>query len=85
MAGSWYGAVNSGNIDIEVTTYLGGKMVKSGYDIINTGGTLVQQINFSKKVPIQGTNLAKNIEAVTNLGYITYTKNSSTGQIVIQY
>jgi hypothetical protein len=85
MAGSWYTSVGTGNIDIEVTTYLGGTMVKSGYDIINDGGTQVQQINFSKKVPIQGKTLAKNIDSVTNLGYITYSKNSSTGQIVITY
>lgn len=85
MAGSWYNSVATGNIDIEVTTYLGGTMSKSGYDIINIGGTQVQQIILSKKVPIQGTNLAKNIESVTNLGYITYSKNSATGQIVITY
>ncbi|MNQ80498.1 hypothetical protein D3C85_954830 [compost metagenome] len=85
MAGSWYGSVDTGNIDIEVTTYLDGTMVKSGYDMINVGGTQVQQIVFSKRVPIQGTNLSKNIEAVTNLGYITYTKNFSTGQIIITY
>ncbi|SHL94664.1 DUF5977 domain-containing protein [Flavobacterium chilense] len=85
MAGSWYRTVGTGNIDVEIVTYLGGAMEKSGYDIINVGGTLVDQKNFSKKVPIQGTNLAKNIEAVTNLGYITYIKDSSTGQIVIKY
>ncbi|MFC4477277.1 DUF5977 domain-containing protein [Flavobacterium chungangensis] len=85
MAGSWYRKLGTGNIDVEVVTYLGGTMQKSGYDIINVGGTLVDRKNFSKKVPIQGTNLAKNIEAVTNLGFITYIKDSSTGQIVIKY
>ncbi|WP_268847405.1 DUF5977 domain-containing protein [Flavobacterium aestivum] len=85
MAGSWYTSVGTGNIDIEVTTYLGGTMVKTGYDMINVGGTMIDQKNFSKKVPIQGKALAQNIESVTNLGYITYSKNSSTGQIVITY
>jgi hypothetical protein len=85
MAGSWYSAVNTGNIDIEVITYLGGEMVKSGYDIINNGGTQVHKQTYSKRVLIQGTNLSKNIESVANLGYITYFKNSSTGQIVINY
>jgi hypothetical protein len=85
MAGSWYNSVSTGNIDIEVTTYLGGTMVKSGYDIINNGGTQVQQQTFSNRVPIQGKALAKNIDSVTNLGYITYSKNSATGQIVITY
>jgi hypothetical protein len=85
MAGSWYRTVGTGNIDVEIVTYLGGIMDKSGYDIINVGGTLVQQINLAKSVPIQGTNLSKNIDSVTDLGYIMYTKDSSTGQIVIKY
>ncbi len=85
MAGSWYRKLGTGNIDVEITTYLGGTMEKSGFDMKNNGGTLVDQKNFSKRVPIQGTTLSKNIESVTNLGYITYTKDSSTGQIVINY
>lgn len=85
MAGSWYTSLGTGNIDVEITTYKDGKMVKSGYDIINIGGTQVDQKTFSKSVRIQGQNLHKNIESVTNLGYITYTKDSSTGKIVIQY
>lgn len=85
MAGSWYRTVGTGNIDVEIVTYLGGTMQKSGFDIINVGGTLVQQINLAKSVPIQGTNLSKNIDSVTDLGYIMYTKDSATGQIVIKY
>ncbi|MEN2416398.1 DUF5977 domain-containing protein [Flavobacterium mesophilum] len=85
MAGSWYGELGSGNIDVEITTYLGGTMSQSGYDIINTGGTQIQQLTFSKKVPKQGQGLSNNIEAVTNIGYITYTKESLTGKIVITY
>ncbi|MNF16148.1 hypothetical protein D3C80_2190470 [compost metagenome] len=53
--------------------------------MINVGGTQVQYLNFSTTVPVQGTNLSKNIESVTNLGYITYTKDSSTGKIVMKY
>jgi hypothetical protein len=85
MAGSWYTTLGTGNIDVEIVTYLGGRMEKSGYNMINIDGTLVDRKIFSKRVPIQGKSLNKNIEAVTNLGYITYIKNSSTGQIVIQY
>ncbi|WP_428232482.1 DUF5977 domain-containing protein [Flavobacterium sp.] len=85
MAGSWYTRVGTGNIDVEIVTYLGGRMEKSGYDMINKSGILVDRKIFSKRVPIQGTGLSKNIEAVTNLGYITYIKDSSTGLIVIQY
>lgn len=85
MAGSWYGELGSGNIDVEITTYLGGTMTRSGYDIINDGGTQVQQLTFSKRVPKQGQSLSTNIELVTNIGFITFTKASSTGQIVITY
>lgn len=85
IAGSWYRTVSTGNIDVEIVTYNGGRMEKSGYDMINVGGTQVQYLNFSTTVPVQGTNLSKNIESVTNLGYITYTKDSSTGKIVMKY
>ncbi|MCD0470493.1 DUF5977 domain-containing protein [Flavobacterium sp. JAS] len=85
MAGSWYRKLGTGNIDVEIITYRGGRMEKSGYDMINIDGILVDQKNFSKRVPVQGTNLYKNIESVTNLGYITYIKDSGTGKIVINY
>jgi hypothetical protein len=84
MAGAWYNSMGTGNIDIEVTTYLGGTMSKSGFDIKNTGGTQVQQLTFSKNIP-KPPNWSNDVNAVTNIGYITYTKNSSTGQIVITY
>jgi len=59
-------------------------MIKDGYNIVNEGGNQVQQLTFSKNVPIVGNNLSNNIEAVTNIGYITYSKNQ-TGQIIITY
>lgn len=83
MAGAWYASILSGNIDIEIKTYLGGTMSKSGYDIINTGGTLVQTVNFSKNIPIRSTTA--NINDATGIGFITYTKSSTTGQIIITY
>lgn len=84
MAGAWYNSAGTGNIDIEVTTYQGGTMSKSGYDIVNIGGTQIQQLTFSKNIP-KPPNWSNDVNAVTNIGYITYTKNSSTGQIVITY
>jgi hypothetical protein len=84
MAGAWYGEVGTGNINIEVTTYLGGTMSSSGNDFINTGGTQVQQLNFSKNIP-KPPGWSSNINSVTNIGYVTYIKDSSTGQIVITY
>ncbi len=84
MAGAWFNSIGTGNIDVEVTTYLGGTMSKSGFDIINTGGTQIQQLSFSKNIP-KPPNWSNDVNAVTNLGYITYAKDSSTGQIVITY
>ncbi|MCV9928117.1 DUF5977 domain-containing protein [Flavobacterium sp. LS1R49] len=84
MAGAWFNSVGTGNIDIEVTTYLGGTMSKVGYDIINTGGTQVQKETFSKHIP-KPPNWVNDVNAVTNIGYVTFTKSSSTGRIVITY
>jgi hypothetical protein len=84
MAGVWYNSVGTGNIDIEFVTYKGGTMSQSGYDFINTGGVQVQKLNFSKYIP-KPPNWVNDIDAITNIGYITYSKSSYTGQIVITY
>lgn len=84
MAGAWYNSVGTGNIDIEIVTYKGGTMSQSGYDFTNTGGTQVQKLNFSKYIP-KPPNWVNDINAVTHIGYVTYTKSSSQGQIAITY
>lgn len=84
MAGAWFSSVGTGNIDIEITTYLGGTMSKLGYDVINTGGDQVQQLIFSKNIP-KPPSWINDINKVTNIGYLTYTKNSATGEVVITY
>jgi hypothetical protein len=83
MAGVWWASKNTGNIDIEITTYLGGTMTKVNKDIINNGVKQVQQLNFSKNVSVQGKRLT--IDQVTNIGYINYSNNLSTANIVINY
>ncbi|RYJ36692.1 Fibronectin, type III domain protein [Flavobacterium anhuiense] len=83
MAGVWWDSKNTGNIDVEITTYLGGTMEKVGKDIVNNNGQLVQQLNFSKNVSIQGKRLT--IDQVTNIGYINYSNNLSTANVVINY
>ncbi|MDP5201121.1 DUF5977 domain-containing protein [Flavobacterium sp. DG2-3] len=86
MAGAWYGEIGTGNIDIEIITYSGGTMQKvdAEYDFINIGGSQVQQLTFSKNIPKPPT-WVNNIDLVTNIGYITYDKNSSTAKVVITY
>lgn len=83
MAGVWWSSKNTGNIDVEITTYLGGTMTKVDKDIVNSNGQQVQQLNFSKNVSVQGTRLT--IDQVTNIGYINYSNNLSTANVVINY
>jgi hypothetical protein len=85
MAANWFKPQGTGDITIEVTTYKGGTISKpiGTTDFRFTGEIQIQQQTFLKKISIQGTKLSHNIESVTNVGTITYIKNSSEGQIVI--
>lgn len=83
MAGIWWSSKATGNIDVEITTFLGGTMEKVGKDIINDNGQQVQQLNFSKNISIQGKNLP--INDVTHIGYINYSNNLSTAKVIITY
>jgi len=83
MAGVWWVSKASGNIDVEITTFLGGTMIKEGKDIINNDGDQVQQLNFSKNISEQGKRLS--IDQVTPIGYINYSNNQSTAKVVINY
>lgn len=81
MAGNWYHSRGNGMIEIEVETYMDGTMSEVGYDFVNTGSP-VQHLSFTKNIEVVG-HLADNIESVTNIGYITYNRNSLTGQVTI--
>lgn len=86
MATAWFGEIGTGNIDVEITTYSGGIMQKvdADYDFINIGGSQVQQLTFSKNVP-KPPSWVNDIDQVTNIGYITYDKNTSTAKVAITY
>lgn len=86
MAGAWYGQIGTGNIDMEITTYSGGTMEKvtADYDFINIGGSQIQQLTFSKNIP-KPPSWINDINQVTNIGYITYDKDSSTAKVAITY
>ena len=86
MAGAWIKEIGTGNIDMEITTYSGGTMQKvdPDYDFINIGGSLIQQLTFSKNIPIPPT-WVNDFDQVTNIGFITYDKNSSTAKVAITY
>ena len=40
----WFSSSNNGNISLEFETYIGGSMIKSGYDFVNSGGVLTNSI-----------------------------------------
>ncbi|WP_343613828.1 DUF5977 domain-containing protein [Flavobacterium sp.] len=83
MAAVWWSSKNTGNIDVEITTFLGGTMTKVDKDIINDDGQQVQQLNFSKNISVQGKQLT--INEVSNIGYIHYSNTPSTANVVINY
>lgn len=87
MAGVWWGPRDTGNIDVEIETYLGGTMTRftSGYNFENNGGTQVQKINVSKNISVEADRTELSIDVVTNIGYITYNIITSQAQIVITY
>lgn len=74
----WYNSVGTGDIRVEFTTYSGGTMSKSGYDFINTGGTLLQTVSFNCKT-MQGQNFK---DQGAPLGYLSYNVATKLGQFI---
>lgn len=83
MAAVWWSSKATGNIDVEITTFLDGTMEKVDKDIINDNGQQIQQLNFSKNISIEGKSLP--INDVTHIGYINYSNNLSTAKVIITY
>lgn len=72
----WYGGVVSGDFRFEVTTYLGGTMSKQGFDIINTGGTLVS--NDLRNLNTMINNSSASPQTSYKVGTLTYNKTTDT-------
>jgi hypothetical protein len=72
MATVWFSTKQSGNIDIEIKTYSGGTMIQSGFNINNSGGALIQTVNFSRNINLQSTSAL--ISNAVNVGYVNFTK-----------
>ncbi|WOO42092.1 hypothetical protein [Rubellicoccus peritrichatus] len=49
----WYGSLVSGNLQIEFETYQGGTMNQVGFDFVNSGGQLVDQIIVNRNTQLQ--------------------------------
>ena len=79
MRAFWFSSRLDGNLDIEFATYKGGTMQKSGYDFVNTGGSLVQNLKVSTNT--QDTNNSGDGERLAKLTYNIFNKTGSLTKI----
>lgn len=76
----WYSEKKTGNVEIQLETYLGGTMVRSGTDFINTGGRTVQSLILQRNV-VERTQRS-DINTSTNVAYVTYNPRTKNAHIV---
>lgn len=76
----WYGAIGTGVVSVSVQTYLGGTMSKSGTNIINTGGTMIDSLTIADKY-VTATNHNANYTTSQRLGSIRYDKTSKAATL----
>ena len=75
----WYSTKRTGNLSIEFATYKGGRMIASGYDWANVGGTAVQLLSINTHTPIQRSS-AK--ERGQHLATLNFDPIANTGELV---
>ena len=75
MRAFWYGNRINGDMQLNITTYKGGTMSKSGYNFINTGGTLVSNITETYNM---GLAASANIDG-EEIGTLTFDFATNTG------
>lgn len=75
----WWSQRLTGDVQVQLTTYLGGTMSKSGFDFVNTGGVLVDSITLGTNVDRLSTS--KNIADSTNVAIARYNKTTKTATI----
>lgn len=82
--GNWYGSKGRGNIVVSFTAYLGGEMIKQGFNFINEGGEEVYSDSKTINVSAQGETNYQNIKALyTKMGTMVYNKERRDCVIVI--
>lgn len=82
--GNWYGSKGRGNIVVSFTAYLGGEMVKQGFNFINEGGEEVYSDSKTINVSAQGETNYQNIKGLyTKMGTVVYNKERRDCVIVI--
>lgn len=82
--GNWYGSKNRGNVVVSFTAYLGGNMVKQGFNFINEGGEEVYSDSITTNVPASGESNYQNIKGLyTKIGTVVYNKEKRDCVIII--
>ena len=76
----WYSTIGSGNVVVQLETYLGGAMSKVGTNIINTGGTLTTS-QIKNIVITSGTGQVSLVKS-NLVGTITYDKTNKTATLI---
>lgn len=73
--GNWYGSKGTGVVTISFTAYLGGKMVKQGFNFENEDGEIVYEGDSSLVVNASGSENFQNITGLyTKVGTVVYNK-----------
>ena len=82
--GNWYGNRGRGNVVVSFTAYLGGEMVKQGFNFINEGGEEVYSDSITTNVSAHGETNYQNIKGLyTKMGTMVYNKEKRDCVIVI--
>ena len=71
----WYGNRLNGDMQVNITTYKGGTMSKSGFNFVNTGGTLVSNVTETYNMSISAS---ANIDG-EEIGTLTFDFATNTG------
>lgn len=81
MNATWFAQRLTGDVQVQLTTYLGGTMSKTGFDFVNTGGVQVDQVTLQANVGTQSTTA--NIVNSSNVAIVQYNKNTKAATITL--
>lgn len=82
--GNWYGSRGRGNVVVSFTAYLGGEMIKQGFNFINEGGEEVYSDSISTNVAAHGETNYQNITGLySKIGTMYYDKEKRDCIIII--
>lgn len=80
LRAGWFNARGTGNVTVNLKTYLGGTMSKVGTNIVNTGGVLVD--NQSKVVNVTSVSGQVTLGHSNLLGTVRYDKVAKTATLI---